>query len=663
MRLALAACAVFLCASCVKRIAPSAGGARTVGSGVPQRFGSPQNLPRDASITWDFGDGTPQQSGPEAVHAFPRAGNFTVTETLRAGGDVRTDSARITVLRRSVPMAVPADVRGVFLAQQPWTRAKAARAAARRIGLGDFFDETVGAVNDAVGFDTTDAQAVAENGIDPDEGVALYTVPQDPEALVLCIGISDLPRAEAALRKLLTAGAEPFALTETKLPGGGRAVVGTAAQGTLRVGYLERFGYLYLRARGGTDPLLALASAAAVPEAGGLERDHGYQTALKQVGAGDALFYSAASRDGAGEDRRSFLSGQLGASAFSVGLGKDGLQLRLFGQPRNLHGQALHELVHPPHGPPRPARAPPRRPRRLLKAAGRAAADLDRAAPRARPRRRAAPRPRAGVPGRGARGILPAALHRQRRARRARGRGLAVGGLPRGAGVLAGQVDVHRRRRGAPGEGRGAAIASRQVGSRRAAAARGPRRCAVEAVGVPSSRAAARLALRGAGRRGAARGAGSSRSRSSGASGQGEEASEGAPPTPAGADARAARPAGRGAARRSGCAHAGGGARLGAPARLRAAAGTARLARRSGRAALVGARGRRPGRDGGDGRAPARRTGARRARCPLRGAPLARRPGRDADHPLRRARRAGGRPLRGESPCAPTPPTRSRSPR
>src|SRR6202048_1586622 len=242
MRLALAACAALLCASCVKRIAPSAGGARTVGSGVPQRFGSAQDLPRDTSVTWDFGDGTPQQSGPEAVHAFPRAGYFTVTETVREAGGVRTDSARVTVLRRSVPMAVPADVRGVFLAQQPWTRAKAARTAARRIGLGGFFDET--------------------------------------------------------------AGAEPFALTETKLPGGGRAVVGTAAQGTLRVGYLERFGYLYLRARGGTDPLLALASAAAVPEAGGLERDHGYQTALKQVGAGDALFYSAASRDGAGEDRR-----------------------------------------------------------------------------------------------------------------------------------------------------------------------------------------------------------------------------------------------------------------------------------------------------------------------------------------------------------------------
>jgi hypothetical protein len=128
MRLALAACAAFLCASCVKRIAPSAGGARTVGSGVPQRFGSAQDLPRDTSVTWDFGDGTPQQSGPEAVHAFPRAGNFTVTETVRVGGDVRTDGARVTVLRRSVPMAVPADVRGVFLAPRPPARPRGAPA-------------------------------------------------------------------------------------------------------------------------------------------------------------------------------------------------------------------------------------------------------------------------------------------------------------------------------------------------------------------------------------------------------------------------------------------------------------------------------------------------------------------------------------------------------
>lgn len=352
MRLALAACAALLCAACVKRIAPSAGDDRTVGSGVPQRFGEDQEVPSGTTVTWDFGDGTPPQPGAQVVHAFPRAGAFVVTETVRTGSEQRTSSARITVLRRTVPRAVPADARGAFIAERPWVRARLARAVARRMGLGDLYDETASAVNEAVGFDTTDPQAVADNGIDPDEGVALYTVPQDPEALVVCIGISDLPRAEAALRKLLTSGVEPFSLSEARLPSGQRAVVGTAANGALRIGYLERFGYLYLRTRGGTDPLLALASAAALPEAGGLEADPSYQAAFQRVGAGDGVFYSAAPREGGADERRGFLSGQLGASAFSVGLSPDGVQLRLFGQLRNLSGKDLQALLTPRKPPP-----------------------------------------------------------------------------------------------------------------------------------------------------------------------------------------------------------------------------------------------------------------------------------------------------------------------
>lgn len=351
MRLALAACVALLCASCVKRIAPSAGDDRTVGSGVPQQFGKDQDVPSDTAVTWDFGDGTPPQAGPRVVHAFPRAGNFVVTETVRKGSEQRTSSARITVLRRTVARAVPADARGVFIAERPWARAKVARAVARRMGLGDLYDETASAVNEAVGFDTTDPQAVADNGIDPDEGVALYTVPQDPEALVVAIGIHDLPRAEAALRKLLTASVEPFSLSEVRLPSGQRAVVGTSAQGAARIGYLERFGYLYLRTRGGTDPLLALASAAALPEAAGIEADPAYQAAVQRVGPGDGVFYSAAPRDGA-DERRGFLSGQLGASAFSVGLAPDGVQLRLFGQLRNLSGKDLQALLTPRKAPP-----------------------------------------------------------------------------------------------------------------------------------------------------------------------------------------------------------------------------------------------------------------------------------------------------------------------
>lgn len=354
MRIAPVVCTALLCASCVKRVAPSAGDDRTAGSGVPLVFGRAQGLPSGTSITWDFGDGSPQAQGATVTHAFPRAGNFTVQETVRDGdGQVRTASAKVTVLRRPVPRAVPADVRGAFVAEQPWARAKAAREASRRVGVSDLFEETVSAVNEAVGFDTTDAAAVAENGIDPDEGIALYTVPQDDEAVVLCIGISDMPKAEAALRKLLSAGPQPFALTEARLPSGERAVVGTRAGGVQRVGWVERFGYLYLRTRGRSDPLAALASAAALPEDGGLAKDPGFLSAMKQVGAGDAIFYSSGPREGSPEEaRKSFFSGQLGASAFAVSLAVDGLALRLFAQLRNVTGQGLEEMLTPLKPPP-----------------------------------------------------------------------------------------------------------------------------------------------------------------------------------------------------------------------------------------------------------------------------------------------------------------------
>jgi PKD repeat protein len=354
MRIARVVCAALLCASCVKRVGPSVGGDRTVGSGVPQPFGEAQELPEGTSITWDFGDGTPPAQGAAVTHAFPRAGTFAVQETVRdKGGQVQSATARVTVLRRSVPRAVPGDVRGAFIAERPWIRAKAAREAARRVGLSDLFEETVSTVNDAVGFDTTDAAAVSENGIDPDEGVALYTVPQDDEAVVLCIGISDMPKAEAALRRLLSAGAQPFTLTDTQLPGGQRAVLGTRESGVQRIGWVERFGYLYLRTRGRSDPLVALATAAALPEDGGLAKDPAYLSAMKQVGTGDAVFYSSGPREGAPEEaRKSFLTGQLGASAFAVSLAPDGLALRLFAQLRNVTGQGLEEMLTPLKAPP-----------------------------------------------------------------------------------------------------------------------------------------------------------------------------------------------------------------------------------------------------------------------------------------------------------------------
>src|SRR4051812_30807520 len=108
MRLLALSLAAVVVAGCVKRVAPSAGDDRTTLSGVPVQFGRDEEVPEGTQITWDFGDGTAPQPGARTEHTFPRAGAFTVTQTIAdKDGQTRTSTAHVTVLRRAVPSAVP----------------------------------------------------------------------------------------------------------------------------------------------------------------------------------------------------------------------------------------------------------------------------------------------------------------------------------------------------------------------------------------------------------------------------------------------------------------------------------------------------------------------------------------------------------------------------
>ncbi|MFL5251135.1 MAG: PKD domain-containing protein, partial [Myxococcales bacterium] len=226
MRIRLTCAAALVCVACVKRVAPSAVEDRTVVSGVPTSFGSPADLPAGVKITWDFGDGTPQVSGPTATHAFPRAGAFTLTETVDQGGEKQSVTAKVTVLRRAVASAVPGDARAALIQEMPWHRMALHRETATRLGMRDVFDDTARTLSDALGFDATSEQAAADNGFDPDEGLALYTVPDDAEALVATVGTSDDAKALAAVKRLLAhegstgrfAGG-PFQVTESTVDG------------------------------------------------------------------------------------------------------------------------------------------------------------------------------------------------------------------------------------------------------------------------------------------------------------------------------------------------------------------------------------------------------------------------------------------------------------
>src|SRR5688572_1423370 len=56
----------------------------------------------EVEVLWDFGDGS-TGVGPEASHAYTRAGTFTVTVTARVGQDVVMDTTSATIQAATQP--------------------------------------------------------------------------------------------------------------------------------------------------------------------------------------------------------------------------------------------------------------------------------------------------------------------------------------------------------------------------------------------------------------------------------------------------------------------------------------------------------------------------------------------------------------------------------
>jgi PKD domain len=369
------ACATVLlvCAACARHVAPAPGDDRSVASGVPVVYGTDQSLPKGTRIVWDFGDGTPPVEGARVEHAFPRAGSYRVTETVvGSDGQKESASANATVLRRSVPAAVPSDVRAAWIQERPWDRVAVHRATAAKLSLSDAFEETNAELSEALAFDALDPRAASENGFDPDEGLALFTVPQDQEALVAAVGTSDDAKALAAVKRLLSKASEgrfaggPFQLTDTRTESGVPVLLG-AGRGGEQIGVVLRFGYLYLRLPGLTDPMLALRGVIALLPSGGLAGDAAFQKALEHVGEGDVVFFSRPS-DKNGQGR---FASQLGLAAFSLLDGPDALRMKLFSQPRRLSGDELQRTFMPLKPPPDLAARLPAGPAAYAKISGR----------------------------------------------------------------------------------------------------------------------------------------------------------------------------------------------------------------------------------------------------------------------------------------------------
>ena len=353
-------CCLLVLLSCVKRITPDPGADRTTYSGAALRFGEAQQVPEGTQILWDFGDGTPQQQGPSVVHSFSRAGVYTVVETIRdKDGQTRSSRTHVTALRRTVPMAVPADVRAALLVATPWARMAVHREVAAKLSMGSLLDDLARSVSEGAGFDVLDPRAADENGFDPDKGVALFTVPQDPEALVFAVGTSDDAKSLDAARRLLTSaravgryGGGPFKLEDAKLPDGTPMVAGRNAAGE-NIAVLQRHGYLYLRLAGATDPAIALGGVGAIVPGKGLAADPGFVASARHVGWGDALFFSRSPDRGAAA--AGHFSSELGVSAFAIydkPENRDLLQVRMFAQLRNLSGDQMALAFKPLLAPP-----------------------------------------------------------------------------------------------------------------------------------------------------------------------------------------------------------------------------------------------------------------------------------------------------------------------
>jgi PKD repeat protein len=343
---------VVLASSCIKRVAPDPGQDRSVYAGVPIWFGQREEVPQDSEVLWDFGDGT-QATGMQVTHAFGHAGVYTIVETIRdKDGKARTARTHVVAAPRPLPMAIPGDIRAALMLPTPWKKVALHREIAAKLSLGSFFDEVARTVSDAAGFDALDAKAAADNGFDPDKGVAFFTVPQDPEALVFAVGTLDDQKSLAAARRLLstprvigryTAG--PFRLTDSKLPDGTPVVLGDNAAGD-KVAIVQRFGYLYIRTAGRSDPLASLRAALALPPDRGLAVDPLFVDASRHIGNGDAIFFSR-SPDGGMR-----FSSELGASAFAILENPDLLQVRIWSQLKNLAGQQMVDAFKPLKEPP-----------------------------------------------------------------------------------------------------------------------------------------------------------------------------------------------------------------------------------------------------------------------------------------------------------------------
>lgn len=232
----VASALLLLSTGCIKRqVWPSLGGPRAVDTGVPVTFGSED--PSAPELTYEFGDGSPPQTGKLIRHAYARAGSYQVF-ALHEGQPV--DGVLLTAVPRRITRAMPEAIHGAIFLR---------KVKGNLDPFVDFFERLAGAEaaqafveeNPLVelGMELSAGQgALAERGIDPEEGLGMFSVPGF-EGSVALIGVTEGEKALQSLETQLTRAGTPAwtgsdQTTRVRLKDGREAAL-----------FLDR-GYLYV---------------------------------------------------------------------------------------------------------------------------------------------------------------------------------------------------------------------------------------------------------------------------------------------------------------------------------------------------------------------------------------------------------------------------------
>ncbi|HVE84172.1 MAG TPA: PKD domain-containing protein, partial [Myxococcales bacterium] len=234
MRAAAAIASLALLAGCVRSVRVEPGGGKPVDTGVPVAFSvEGAGAGADVDVEWTFGDGARVEHGARVAHAFDRAGRYQVV--ARSLGRV-VGGAAVDVQPRPVLRAVPAAAQAALYCPAPRGRLDDAA---------DFLDGMLGPGGASDLLDRTgvvrlalQSAAAGEGAVDPDEGLAFFTLPGVSGA-VAAVGVVDGDAALGVLGQSLEeqgAGLSQSAGGYVRVHRPGRVDAGA---------FLDR-GYLYL---------------------------------------------------------------------------------------------------------------------------------------------------------------------------------------------------------------------------------------------------------------------------------------------------------------------------------------------------------------------------------------------------------------------------------